>query len=101
MTLFPPLSIDWLNGWIPGTLFYLVFFILLKIFPKETVDRLYDNSGWTLDQARPAKIGLPFALAALILLPFTPFKDRSAHFLDWPVIIFAGFWRIYLLSPYF
>ena len=74
MALFPPLSLGWLNGWLPMAVFYSSFFILLKVFPKETVDRLYDDSGWTLDIARPAKIGLPFALAALILIFFTPLK---------------------------
>ena len=72
MSLFPPLSLNWLNGWLPIVVFYASFFALLKIFPKETVDRLYDDSGWTLEMARPARIGLPFALAALILIMFTP-----------------------------
>ena len=74
MTLFPPLSLGWLNGWIPIVFFYAVFLTLLKVFPKNTVDRLYEDSGWTLDQARPAKIGLPFALAAMVLILFTPLK---------------------------
>jgi len=80
MTLFPPLNLGWLNGWIPIALFYGSFIILLKIFPKETVDRLYEDSGWTLDQARPAKIGLPFALAAMILILFTPLKITQPVF---------------------
>ena len=80
MTFFPPLQIGWLNGWIPIILFFGVFFILLKIFPKETVDRLYDDSGWTLDQARPAKIGLPFALAAILLILFLPLKINKPIF---------------------
>ena len=70
MEFFPPLQLGWLNGWIPVLLFYGVFFILLKIFPKETVERLYDRSGWTDRQASMAKIGLPFALAAMLLIPF-------------------------------
>ena len=74
MSLFPPLSLSWLNGWLPIALFYGSFIILLKLFPKETVDRLYDDSGWTLDMARPAKIGLPFALAAMALILFSPLK---------------------------
>ena len=74
MSLFPPLSLNWLNGWLPTVIFYASFLILLKIFPKETVDRLYDDSGWTLEVARPAKIGLPFALAAMVLIIFTPLK---------------------------
>ena len=74
MSLFPPLGLSWLNGWLPMAVFYGSFFILLKIFPKETVNRLYDDSGWTLEMARPAKIGLPFALVAMILIIFTPLK---------------------------
>jgi protein-S-isoprenylcysteine O-methyltransferase Ste14 len=91
MNLFPPLLLGWLNGWIPGTLFYLVFFILLKIFPKETVERLYDNSGWKLDQARPAKMGLPFALAALLLLPFSPLMIGHPVFWTGLIIYLLGF----------
>ena len=94
MTLFPALGLGWLNGWVPILMFYGVFFILLKIFPKETFDRLYEDSGWTLDQARPAKIGLPFALAALILLPFHSLKIGQPIFwtgLALYLIGFAGF----------
>ena len=80
MTLFPHLSLGWLNGWIPIVIFYGIFIILLKVFPKETVDRLYEDSGWTLDQARPAKIGLPFALAAMILILFTSLKINQLIF---------------------
>lgn len=74
MDLFPQLTLGWLNGWLPTAIFYAHFLALLKIFPKETVDRLYDDSGWTLEMARPARIGLPFALAAMILILFTPLK---------------------------
>ncbi len=74
MTLFPPLSLGWLNGWVPMVIFYGIFIILLKVFPKETTERLYEDSGWTLEQARPAKIGLPFALAAMVLIVFTSLK---------------------------
>jgi protein-S-isoprenylcysteine O-methyltransferase Ste14 len=81
MTLFPRLSLGWLNGWIPGLIFYLVFFILLKIFPEETVRRLYGKPGWTDKQARFAKVGLPFALTAMVLILFTPLK--IGHSLFW------------------
>jgi len=80
MTLFPPLQFGWLNGWIPIVLFYGIFLTLLKIFPKDTVDRLYEDSGWTLEQAKPAKIGLPFALAAMVLIIFTPLKINQPIF---------------------
>ena len=80
MSLFPPLSLGWLNGWLLIVVFYSSFFALLKIFPKETVDRLYDDSGWTLEMARPAIIGLPFALAAMILILFTPLQISQPIF---------------------
>ena len=90
MALFPPLSIGWLNGWIPVLLFYGFFLALLKIFPKETVERLYDDTGWTLDQARLAKIGLPFALAALVLILFTPLKIDLPIFLIGLIVALIG-----------
>jgi protein-S-isoprenylcysteine O-methyltransferase Ste14 len=80
MDICPPLRLAWLNGWIPLLIFYGTFIGLLKIFPKDTVDRLYDDSGWTLDQARPAKLGLPFALVALILIIFSPLKIAQPVF---------------------
>ena len=90
MTLFPPLNLGWLNGWIPIVLFYGIFLTLLKIFPKDTVDRLYEDSGWTLEQARPAKIGLPFALAAMILIIFTPLKINQPIFWIGLALAFIG-----------
>jgi protein-S-isoprenylcysteine O-methyltransferase Ste14 len=91
MTFFPPLHLGWANGWIPTALFYGIFLALLKIFPKETVDRLYDNSGWTLEQALPAKIGLPFALAGLVLLPFNALKIGLPVFWFGLFLYLAGF----------
>lgn len=96
MTPFPPLTSGWMNGWIPVVVFYGAFLLLLKIFPKETVNRLYEDSGWTLEQARPAKIGLPFALAALILLPFNSLVIGQPIFwvgLALYLIGFAGFFH--------
>lgn len=87
MSIFPPLSLSWLNGWLPIAMFYGSFLVLLKIFPKDTVDRLYDDSGWTLEIARPAKIGLPFALAAMILILFTSLKIGQPIF--WVGLILA------------
>jgi protein-S-isoprenylcysteine O-methyltransferase Ste14 len=87
MTLFPSLGLGWLNGWLLMIFFYGSFLILLKIFPKETVERLYDNSGWTLEMARPARIGLPFALVAMVLIIFTPLKIGQPVF--WIGLILA------------
>ncbi len=91
MTLFPPLHIGWLNGWIPIVFFYGVFFILLKIFPKETVERLYDQTHWTNQQANLARIGLPFALVGIILVLFTPLKIGQPIFWFGLALFLIGF----------
>ena len=80
MTFFSPLNIGWLNGWIPIVFFYGVFFVLLRIVPKETVERLYDKTHWTNQQANLARIGLPFALVGIILVLFTPLKIGQPFF---------------------
>ncbi len=45
MQLFPVLKAGFFNGWLLAAIFYLVFGILLLIFPKPVVARLYDRSG--------------------------------------------------------
>ena len=47
MELIPALKIGWLNGWILICLVYLTYGILLLVFPKDVVARLYDKSGRT------------------------------------------------------
>lgn len=91
MSYFPPLHLGWLNGWIPIFLFYGVFFVLLKIFPKDTVERLYDRSHWTNQQANLARIGLPFALVGLILIMFTALKIGQPIFWFGLVMYLVGF----------
>ncbi len=91
MSCFPPLHLGWLNGWIPIFLFYGVFFVLLKIFPKDTVERLYDRSHWTSQQANLARIGLPFALVGLILIMFTALKIGQPIFWFGLVMYLVGF----------
>jgi protein-S-isoprenylcysteine O-methyltransferase Ste14 len=99
MSLFPPLSLDWFNGWIPVVIFYASYLILLKVFPKTTVERLYDNTGWTDDQARAARIGLPFALVALILILFSPLKINRPVF--WIGLALALLGQIGFMSALF
>ena len=81
MELFPELQLGWLNGWIPLAAFYLVFILLLRLFPQDVVRRLYDRSGWTQEQRILGAVGLPFALAGLVLIIFTPLKMGQPVFL--------------------
>lgn len=74
MELFPELGLGWLNGWLPLGLLYLIFGVLLAIFPKDVVRRLYDKSGW---RPRPRILriaGKLFALVLFGLVIFTPLK---------------------------
>ena len=43
MEIFPDPEIGLLNGWLLVAIFYLVFGILLILFPKQVVARLYDR----------------------------------------------------------
>ena len=101
MELFPRLGLGWLYGWLSIVIFYSSFLVLLKIFPKETVDRLYDDSGWTLEMARPAKIGLPFALAAMLLIMFTPLKiDQPIFWIGLGLALIGQVGFIYALHSF-
>ena len=91
MSLFPPLHMGWFNGWIPILVFYTVFIILLKVFPKDTVARLYDFSNWTKQQENLGRIGLPFALVGMVLILFTPLKVSSPIFWTGVVLYLVGF----------
>ncbi|NOR82194.1 MAG: DUF1295 domain-containing protein [Ardenticatenales bacterium] len=74
MELFPELGLGWLNGWLPLGFLYLIFGILLAIFPKDVVKRLYDKSGW---RPRPRILritGKLFAVVLFGLIIFTPLK---------------------------
>ena len=91
MTLFPPLRLGWLNGWIPIIVFYAIYIIILKVLPKETVERLYDRSHWTKQQATLSSIGLPFALAGMILILFTPLHINHPVFWMGSLMYVLGF----------
>jgi protein-S-isoprenylcysteine O-methyltransferase Ste14 len=72
--LFPKLGLGWLNGWLPLGFLYLILGIVLAIFPKDVVRRLYDKSGW---RPRPRILRFTGRLLALVLfglLIFTPLK---------------------------
>lgn len=81
MELFPQLRPAILNGWILILVFYTIFGALLRVFPKEVVQRLYDRSGWNKQQQTLSTIGFPFALAALVLLVLTPLKTGQPVFI--------------------
>jgi protein-S-isoprenylcysteine O-methyltransferase Ste14 len=90
MELIPALKIGWINGWILLCLLYLIFAILLILFPKDVVSRLYnyDRSSWSKTQRAFYIIGKLLALVCLVLIIFTPLKIRANIFIL-GIILFA------------
>jgi len=90
MELIPTLKIGWLNGWILVCLLYLIFGILLILFTKDVVSRLYnyDRSSWSKMQRAFYIIGKLLALVCLVLIIFTPLKIGANIFLP-GIILFA------------
>jgi protein-S-isoprenylcysteine O-methyltransferase Ste14 len=90
MELMPELKIGWLNGWILMCLLYAVYGILLMIFPKDVVARLYDKSGRS---RRHKVIILTGSLLVFIyfgLIIFTPLKIGSGVFVVGIIIFVFG-----------
>ena len=90
MELIPTLKIGWFNGWILLCLVYSIFGILLILFPKDVVSRLYnyDRSSWGKTQRAFYIIGKLLALVCLVLIIFTPLKIRANIFIP-GIILFA------------
>lgn len=80
MELFPALQIGWLNGWLLLCILYSIFGVLLLVFPKEVVRRLYDRSGWSRRQRVLTLTGKLMALVWFPLVIFTPLKIGTPLF---------------------
>ena len=90
MELFPELKIGWLNGWILICLLYLTYGVLLKIFPKDVVARLYDKSGRGKRHKILILVGIILAFAYFALIIFTPLKTGSVVFIPGLIIFVLG-----------
>ncbi|MBN1136527.1 MAG: isoprenylcysteine carboxylmethyltransferase family protein, partial [Anaerolineae bacterium] len=74
MEWFPGLELVWLNGWILLVPFYAVFGLLLLIFPREVVRRLYHKSGWSRWQMIMSVLTKLAALIFIVLILATPLR---------------------------
>ena len=84
----PVLAIGLLNGWILICLFYMVYGLLLWVFPKNVVARLYDKSGRAKRNRVPIGIGSVLAFVYFVLIILTPLKIGSNVFIP-GIILFA------------
>jgi protein-S-isoprenylcysteine O-methyltransferase Ste14 len=90
MELFPTLRLGWLNGWLLLVVLYGVFGLLLWVFPREVVTRLYDRSGWSPKEQRLVAMRLPFALLSFALIILTPLKWGTGVFVLGTAVFVTG-----------
>ena len=70
----PELQAGWLNDWLLPALLYAIFGVLLWLFPRDVVSRLYDRSGWTRRDYLMRLLSAPVALTYFVLLIFLPLR---------------------------
>jgi protein-S-isoprenylcysteine O-methyltransferase Ste14 len=80
MELIPALQIGYFNGWILLALEFFIQGLLLLIFPREVVRRLFYRSGWDDKQKALTIIGKMFSLTCLVLIFLTPVKINPRIF---------------------
>lgn len=80
MELLPEMKLGWLNGWLLLALLYGVFGVLLWLFPRSVVRRLYDRSGWTRRDYAMRLLALPLALTYFGLMIFLPLQIGEPAF---------------------
>jgi len=90
MELNPSLATGWLNGWILICLLYMVYGILLVVFPKDTVARLYDKSGRSKRHRIIIIAGSFLTLVYFALIIFTPLKITSGVFVTGIILYILG-----------
>ena len=92
MELLPALEIGWCNGWVPLSLLYLIFGVLLMAFPKAVVARLYENnrSGWSKVQRAYYFFGKLLAVICLVLMIFTRLKIETNVFIPGVILYVFG-----------
>ena len=90
MEWFPDLKLAWLNGWVLLCSFYALFGLLLLAFPREVVQRLYDQTGWSKSQRTMSTLAKLFALVSFVLIFLTPLKIESVLFFVGVVVYALG-----------
>ena len=84
MQWLPELRLSWLNGWLLLAAVYIVFGVLMLIFPRDVVARLYSVAHWSRRQRWLSALGKLFSLSCLAIIILSPLKLGAAvFFLGW------------------
>jgi protein-S-isoprenylcysteine O-methyltransferase Ste14 len=90
MKLFPPLHLGLLNGWIPLTVFFLMFGFILLVFPKKDVARLYDRTGWSIAEQAVSHVIKIVALVYFGLFTWSSLLIGSLIFIVGVILYLSG-----------
>jgi protein-S-isoprenylcysteine O-methyltransferase Ste14 len=80
MQLFPTLRLGLLNGWLLAAILYLLFGVLLVLFPRPVVARLYDRSGQPERGLAQRLLGVLLFLTWLLLSVLSPLRTGTVPF---------------------
>lgn len=81
MEFFPALELGLYNGWLPILSFYIIYGIILVIFPREVVSRLYERSGWTRGMKITRVFGVLLILSWFVIAILSPLKFDDVSFI--------------------
>ena len=98
MELIPAFRIGWLNGWIFVCLLYLTYGVLLMVFPKNVVTRLYHRSGRSKRQKVTVYIGSLLTFIYFGLIIFTPLKIGSDVLFPGIIIFVLGILELFMIA---
>ena len=90
MTLFPKLSVGWLNGWILLAVYGLVFGAVVRSLPKDVIARLYDKSNWTPSQRVLTIVGKLLSSVLFVILAFSPLQIGRPIFIIGSALFVLG-----------
>lgn len=92
MKFVPELELGWLNGWLPMAVFYLVFGLMMAIFPRPVVKRLYDLPKFEGRAKLVARVGRMIVVFLVMgLLIFSPLLIGDPMFVIGGIVYLLGF----------
>lgn len=80
MRMLPVAQLGFFNGWLLVAVFYLVFGVLLLLFPKPVVARLYDRSRQQGSRVVQRVVGAILFLVLLLIMVVAPLRPGSLFF---------------------